>query len=167
MIDKNPYAAPDSAEPLAKKAFPPFEVRGQYLLIESGAHLPQRCIKTNEEVPVGQRVDHVFQWAPSFRLALRYRQCRLTFYLSERKQREIKRVKTAGWFLLICGGLVPLVAAVLGGGVTGRSGALLALPGGIALLAATQTMSQLRIVRFRDGRYWVHGFSKEFLQSLR
>lgn len=164
--DSNPYRIPETDE-LDLRDHPPFEVRGQYVLVEPGAHLPQRCVKTNEEVESEHRVDYTFRWAPSFRPAWRYHRCQLTFYVCEQKQRELARLKTVGWVLLICGGVAQLVAFLLGWGAIGRSGALLILPGGIAVLAMTQSMSYLRIVRFRNGRYWLHGCSPAFLQSIR
>ncbi len=164
LIEPNPYAPPESET--AHVSYPACEVRGQYVLVESGTHLPQRCIKTNREVPLQQQVHKVFKWAPSFRPAWRYRRCVLTFYVRAEKQREVRRNRFAGWLLLFTG-----VAALLGGfaagyGSLGNSGGILAMLGGIVLVSASRSLSYLQIVRFRDGRYWVTGCGREFRESL-
>jgi hypothetical protein len=42
------------------------------------------------------------------------------------------------------------------------SGAMLAILGALVLLSATKH-SYLRVVRYRDGRFWVTGFGHDFL----
>ena len=113
-----------------------------------------RCCATNAECgPADQRV-RKFSFAPSFRLVITRRKCRLFYCLckTRRGYNFWSRVLAVSiflaglWFEL---GLPLLLALVFA-----------------FIIYSGSASDGLKVVKFRDGEFWIKGFHAGFLDSL-
>lgn len=163
--ETNPYAPPmidpGNAPELPRQKF---EVRGPCLVVESGAHLPMRCVKTNETVTAEQMIEHEFRYSPPYRIALRTKMCALKFYVSERKRRQRWLVRVIGGALVVVGLALQAVGYLIHNNATSAYGVPLGLCGALIIISAMSN-NYLRVVQYRDGRFWVTGFDRAFLAA--
>jgi len=150
--DLNPYAAPrlvpDAPLPEAELL-----VDGNCLVVGSRVILPQRCIFTNEAVWPGDRIRRRLDWAPTFRLVLRHRHCYVSYYVNRRHRHRQYLTRT----LL---GLLAMAVTWLLLGIASLW-VLCLIP--VAVVAVPR--DGMRVVAYRDGRFWITGFGDAFLHS--
>ena len=161
MHDSNPYAPPATNPLLERPAeYPPVEVRRSCLVLASGMQLPQRCIKTNRPAAPSELIEERFRYAVPWMLSPKY--CTVKFFVSADKQQELRRKRLSGVILVLTGIAIQVFGLFSMIGGLSSSGAVLAILGVLVLLTATK-YSYLRVVRYRDGRYWLTGFCRKFL----
>ena len=178
-METNPYQSPQTslaAWPDVRLAGLP-AVDGEYLVVASGTVLPPVCVKTNQPVSEDDLVRRRFYWctpwiailiaASGLLLILAYflvrRKCSLTFGLHPRVRRKYRRrillkaVAAIALFLAI-----PLAAGV-------DSAALIMTVSVLFLVAVVALFvgnSPLSVVKYREGMFWIRGFSGEFLANV-
>jgi hypothetical protein len=182
MSEVNPYAPPVS---LAPPSLPPsvlFRREGNHVVIRDGAHLPARCVRTNQPVePNGWTRRKRMTWMPSWVWLLLLvhlivliivglcvqKKAWLTYSMTKGVRKGyiwrvgVSLIALIGGMALGMAGLVNMRAswgwpAVAVGGVMFLGGAIV----------AACFHSPLRVTRHRDGEFWIKGCSPEFLDSL-
>lgn len=153
-LEANPYAPPKVASELPDSR-PSVLVDGRFLVVGRIAALPSRCVITNASASSADRRTRHFDWAPSFRLVLRRRRCRLSYCISSKPRNVNYVLKTAI-------GTVAFAVAFL---FVGYYAVLLSPV--IAVYVAALPADRLRVVNERDGRFWIAGCGEEFLQSCK
>ncbi len=150
--DLNPYASPTVVQ---DALLPPTElfVDGNCIVVGSQADLPQRCIFTDEAVSPTDRRRRRLDWAPTFRLVLRHRHCYLSYCVNRRRRHRQYRSR-----ILLGLVAVGVIWVVLGNQF------IWVLPI-VPIVLASLPMDAVRVVAYRDGRFWVTGFSDAFLRS--
>jgi len=148
----NPYASPSIVDDVPA-AQPEWLVDGNCIVVGSLAILPQRCIFTGEEVASDDRRRRRLDWAPTFRLVLRHRHCYVSYCVNRRHRYLQYRIR-----LLFA--LLAMAATWL---VLGNN-FLWVLPV-IPAVSVAIPMDSLRIATYRNGRFWIAGFSAEFLAA--
>lgn len=175
-MDENPYQSPTTVS----RAFPTdggFRVEGKLLVVVTGAVLPPICVKTNRPVSQQDLVTRQYSWCSSWwaflilvsglLLVLVYflvrKKCTLTFGLDpavKRKYRLRNLAKVVAVIALffalpfVAGtNSMPAIVVVL----------LLFLGSIVALLIGNSALS---VTKYRNGEFWLHGCSFEFLDGL-
>ena len=150
--EMNPYASPRvRVEKVAQAPTPRGRIEGDCVVIRSGGVLPMRCCATNAECgPADQRV-RKFSFAPSFRLVIARRKCRLFYYLCKTRRGYIFWSRVLAVSIFFAGiwlgvGLLALVFAFI--------------------IYSGSASDGLKVVKFRDGEFWIKGGHAGFLDSL-
>lgn len=172
----------DSQQPTAHPFFfkaPPlgYYVEGNELVVRDGAVLPAVCVKTNQPVPTDDLAKEEFTWCTPWigllfvisgpLLILLYFLIRKRFALTYglhpdyRKQRR-KRTMIKSLVAVVLFLTMPFLAAI--------DNMVLIAIAVIALIVAVITIfvgnSPLSVTKHSEGRFWVKGFSPEFLARL-
>ena len=170
MSQDNPYAvselyslaesAGDSFDLFDSKQF---RVEPPYIVCGKKIQLPEVCVlsgETDDLVPARKSV-----CLQSWKFEFFRRECKASFFLSRRKRRQL-RYAYFGGFLICCAGILLAVVLLQ----TQFSG--IAIPVGIMLFFAgayVHSRSTVPLVisrRERGQKFWLKGFSPEFLESL-
>jgi hypothetical protein len=181
-VAANPYKAPaDLAGALAHDDARKFYREGEFLVVRDGAELPNRCIHTNEEVPVsGWRKKKQIAWTPQWVILmilfsplvllllalLVQKKAKIIYSMSPtaRKRLVRKRLVWLGIFAL------GVVVAVIGGNLSSSDASLLAIFGGILMgiigIIGSLVQHPLAVKGHRDGRFTLKGFCPAYLSSL-
>lgn len=152
-----------------------FSVDNDRLVVTSETELPAYCIIRNEPVDVAQGKWVTLYWAPQLAyllmlggpigflaVSLLRKQCRLRFYLSKEIRWRYTRSLLIRWLIviqLIVGSIVWAVAA--NGPVWLIAASLFSL---VILVFGNEP---LKVESHRDGKFWISGFSQEYLERLR
>ena len=148
----NPYATPRSPVKIAA-TLRGARVDGNCVVVNSGIELPLRCVATNVDCSAADRKLRKLSYAPSFRLVVRRRNCHFFRCLSPSRKNRYLLIRTlvfTGFFAtlwIVCGMI------------------LVAGPIAAAFLLTVQP-DRLRIVAYKNGEFWIKGFSANFLESL-
>ncbi len=162
---ENPFAAPGvAAVTVDERRFGDHEVKvcGRYLVVGQEAILPDRCVVDNLPADASLRRSVSFRWAPSFRLALAYSRCRMSFAIGKACRRRQRRVAAIGSVLgllftfLTLAFWQPVMPVWLGVVVN-------------VVLFVTLWMrcfeSPLRLVHVSEGQFWIRGCGSDFLNQ--
>jgi hypothetical protein len=179
-MSANPYESPMAdTEPTAPSRQQRACVDGEFLVISASAVLPKRCVKTNRPLADSDLRRNYLFTSPRWRLLAVYlllgplfagpvylmvsKRCKLTYGLDaavEERYRRSRRVNGIIVLLLFC---ETLILAVTHNGLACGLFALLCL---IAALGHQFGHEPLRIVKHRDGRFWIAGCCDEFLAGI-
>ena len=162
MQSPNPYEPPATESVLEESELPRIFVDGPHLVIASETELPRRCIKTNQLVSERNAVRQTLPWrGRSFRFTLSTKECEIIWYASSWIVRKLLVRRIAEWlfwpafvfpiFFLTQGGIWP--KAMLGFAI-------------IMLLLLVIMKQPLRVVEYKQHRFWITGCCPEFLESL-
>lgn len=159
----NPYEPPKSAVQSRAAGPGDFTVEGDQLVCGPAARLPRRCIITNETIP------------PAMDAKLRRREivtgqlfkpnCWVEYSLSAKVRREQLAVRCAGVAVMILGFAFSLAKI---GGLHSWP-----VPSGLLFLWIMVGLiifsrgTALRMVAYREGRFWLKGCGPAFLASLK
>lgn len=163
MNSNNPYAAPDDTpEPVDGDL--EFLVQDDLLIAGQSVFLPDRCIFTNQPTPWRNRVTTRLSWYGRFgQIVIRTKRCRISFALCN-ASRISWRIQKGGGAILFLGVAVLLVTAV---GTSLLPKAIAAILIGTGWFMKYRLQSpRLKIVRSENGRFWIAGLSREFLDEL-
>ena len=152
-------------------------VEGKHLVVVDGAVLPQRCIKTNEPVAEPGRTKTLYWANPLILVAflinailgivlylvLRKR-CRITYAMSSRMRTAYLYRRLVAVMVWVRGFALAIVGALKGRLELLVIGIGLCLAGLILTLAFTTV---LNIAKYRDGRFYLRGCGKPFLDAIR
>lgn len=150
----NPYAAPISSTMQRAPTGEP-RIEGNCIVVSSWIVLPMRCIATNVPCDTSKQQLAKLSYAPTFRLVLRRRYCRLTFC----------RTYSGLWIRA----LLSVALFSMFSMVAYFSASVFILFLAMALAAVPfipQSPNRLKIVKHKDGEFWIKGFHADFLQSL-
>ena len=150
--DFNPYSSPgvpaSVLQPIREA-----RVDGRCIVVNSGTQLPLRCVTTNVDCSHDDLRARLLSYAPSFRLVVSRRRCRVFRCLSAARRKRHLFVR-----LLLAIGILPLLWFFCG----------MVIVAGI--LATTLFMAlppdRLKVVNYRNGEFWIEGFSEDFFDSL-
>lgn len=148
----NPYASPRGRIAKGTKAQAEgARIEGVCVVIRSGAELPMRCCTTNAECGLADQVIREFRYAPSFRLVIKRRNCRMIYYLCKSRREYFFWSRVLAVAILFLGlwfgfGLLAFVI--------------------LLLILGTVSRDRLRVVKFSDGEFWIRGFNADFLDTL-
>ena len=154
-MDDNPYSPPRDVQDRVLYQ-PSFWVDGQYLVVQNGTHLPQRCVLTNDPATADDRLTRVLDATQSFKLVIRPQTCLLTYYRKSKPNRP---------FLRGFGGVLILMLVLVSSFFVGNF-AIALIP--IAFWyrdAGRQSLAPLRVANAKDGQFWISGCCKEFIES--
>lgn len=153
-MEDNPYSPPRTLQERFLYQ-PSFRVDGQYLVVQNGTHLPQRCVLTNETATADDRLTRVFDATQSFKLVIRPQTCLLTYYRKSKPNRPFLRC--FGWLLIL---MLVLISSFFVGNF-----AIALIP--IVLWyrdVGRQSLDPLRVANAKDGQFWISGCCKEFIE---
>jgi hypothetical protein len=205
MSEPDPYAPPATSEITPACPAHGFRRDGEFVVVRTGAVLPQRCIQTNE--PIGQgdwskekKLHGSPKWAglctalPYLTLLLLqnwlpsifkdyfavvivammigsvaiasifHKTCFITYGLKGSVQRKQRRTRLIFVGLLGLAGVALMLCAFLGHFIW----VFIVLLGMVIVisLSAVRLSRFIRVIRYRDGEFWLKGCSPEFLDSL-
>ena len=182
-MSDNPFASPaEAANPyapnLASSLPLGIEIQGDCLVAPSGIRLPARCVRTNEPTTPGDERRKTYYFAPSWVfvlilvnivvLAIVYflirKPCEIAFSESPTSRRKrhtrvfvCSLVSAALFFGIILAAAFDSVGPIV----------LTVILFFISLIVlALMTQGPLKIVRNENGRFWIKGFSPEYLNDL-
>ena len=174
-MSDNPYASLSLPEPTSDTSHTDsieVDVDSGRLLVGEETTLPQRCVITNLPGPRLRLVRQQLVWSGRpFQVVVSSRTCQLNYYVLPRIRRQTGLRKLGGG--LVIAGITLLLALLFGIDLSDSPTAAIPLAAGaIAIVvggAWLQTLAavDLRVVRYRDGRFWISGCGTEFLTSLR
>lgn len=152
----NPYAVGHEIEEAS------FEVQGRQLVVLPGTVLPDICIYT------GKRVG----WSSQVREVLRYRSagsvlskpCRIQYGVSWGIRLRIWALTACGGVFLI-GALTALTTLLFGGLIEVVVSCVVVLVSGVFAFYS-KAPRRLKVVACEDGRFWIEGFSDQFLTAV-
>lgn len=148
----NPYASPSIVDDRSAPRGD-WSVDGNCIVATSGTSLPQRCIFTGQQVTPSDRRRCRLDWTPTFRLVLRPRSCYLSYCVNrEHRHRQYRN-------RIVLAAIAMLVAWLLLG--KEFSWVLIFIP----VVSAAVPLDNVRAVAYRDGRFWITGFSRAFLAA--
>ena len=154
--ESNPYAPPRSRitppQPVAVA-----RVEGNCIVVKSGSRLPMRCIVSNVPCSSSDQKKLKLRYAPSFRLVITHKTCLMHRCLSakRRKRQYLIRISLIG---TICAVVLAFTGFSIVAGITA---------GGIsAACFSTASLDPLKIVKHKNGEFWITGFHDDFLDSL-
>jgi hypothetical protein len=180
----NPYQSPatDSAFPYGGSlddgglGCPPV-VEGKCLVVASGTILPAVCVRTNQPVSKDDLLRKQFDWCTpwvallvlvsALLVIIAYfvlrKRCWLTFGLHPELRKKYRRrmiFKVVVVLALIAAiVLFASMDAPVGVGIT-----IILLV--VAVIALFIGNSPLKVAKYRQGRFWIKGFSEEYLASM-
>lgn len=144
----NPYAAPILSTDNRSQTRGS-RIEGNCIVVSEWTVLPMRCISTNMPCNTSKKWLLTLSYAPSFRLMLKRRYCRLTYC----------QANDSFWIRAL------LAVAIFSSLAIARfSWITAAVIAAIPLL--TKFPNRLKVVKYRDGEFWIKGFHNDFLQSL-
>lgn len=150
--EMNPYASPRGRIVKSSKAQAEgARIEGGCVVIRSGGVLPMRCCATNAECGPADQTIRKFSYAPSFRLVIARRNCRMTYYLCKSRREYFFWSRVLAVTILFVGlwfgfGLLAFVF--------------------LLVILGTVTRDRLRVVKYSDGEFWIRGFNADFLDAL-
>lgn len=176
-MDPNPYKPPIVTDVMPGPPRPDVGVTGKFLVVRSGAELPQRCVHTNQKVTELDMQHKWFEWcSPWVALSVLIsvcitvvlyfvlrKRCELTFGLSPEIRRKY-RTRIAIKLLITIGLFFAIVAAA-----AAENDALIGLSVllfFVAIIVLLVGNSPLRVTSYRDGEFYIKGCSAEFLAQL-
>jgi hypothetical protein len=151
-------------------------VEGKFLVIRDDTVLPNRCVKTNEEVDA-KPVKKTLYWShPALALLILVnflvflivalivrKKCQVTYYLSE-DQKSRRRIKIASAsFISLLALVVGIVLAMDDQWIGLIVGLIVCL---FAIICAAVFASTMRIAKVKGREFWISGATPVFLQSL-
>lgn len=162
MQPSNPYEPPQTDSALEELETPRIYVDGPHLVIASGTELPPRCIKTNQSVSENDAVHQTLQWrGRTFHFTVSNKECEIVWYATPWivwKSRIRKIAELLMWaafvfplFFLTEDKIWP--KAMMGFAI-------------VMLSLVVMLKRELRIVNYRNNRFWIEGCCPEFLESL-
>ena len=174
-MDINPYQSPatDFFSASFERCGERPVVDGKYLVVTSGMVLPSVCVRTNQPVGEGDLVRKSFRWCSPWvlplilvnplLLLLAYfilrKKCSLTFGLHPSVRQKYRRrvlFKVAAVFATF---FAVLVSAVKGWDAAWFTSMVLGMSSVVALSIGN---SPLKAVKYRQGMFWIKGFSPTF-----
>lgn len=177
-MDTNPYKPPVALDTFSGKPDAgTICVEGKYLVVCSGAVLPQRCVKTNQKITEQDMRHKTFEWCSPW-VALSFlisgcimivlyfvfrRKCSLTFGIHpsvRKKYRNRLIFKVLATVALLVS--LPFVAATDSGGLIAAVLILFIF----AFIASFIGNSPLSIAKHREGEFWIKGCCQEFLHQI-
>jgi uncharacterized protein YneF (UPF0154 family) len=179
-MDTNPFQTPETGFDVTPAARLPGLPRaeGDFLVVASGTVLPPLCVKTNQPVSQRDLVRKQFDWCSPWVallilvnllvLIIVYfivrKRCSLTFGLAPQVRKAYRRrmlVKIAAVIALFFA--IPFSAA-LDSNIAIVIVVVLLLAGIVALFIGN---SPLRVTKYREGMFWIKGFSPEYLAGFK
>ena len=157
-------------------------IDGDALVLPSGCTMPSKCVKTNQPVSESDMIFANLGWAPKsvglwallgtpFLIVAHFANrelCTITYGLN-RRQRIKNVVYTIAKILSSAG----LLAATIGLSIIPSNDRFITPLIWITFILFLASIviifignSPLRVVEYRDGLFWVKGFSQEFLDDL-
>ena len=177
-MDTNPYQSPLADAVAADHALATGPlVDGKCLVLVSGTILPAHCVRTNQAVTEGDMTRKRFDWAAPWVallilvnvivLLLVYflvrKKCFLTFGLHPSVRRKYRnRLLLKALIAIALFFAIPVTAAI-------ESTAAIVVAAVLFIVAVVSLFignSPLRVVRYREGKFWIKGFSDEYLASI-
>ena len=148
----NPYASPSSRAANHAK-IRNGRVDGKCVVVTNGTELPLRCVVTNANCDATDQRLRKLRYAPTFRLVISHRSCRLLCCVSAaRRKRRLLLLTVA--FLGIVGTFWMLFGELVIGGIVA------------AVFVLAVPPDRLKIVNHRNGEFWIKGFNGDFLDSI-
>jgi len=175
-MSTNPYEPP--LVDVAVVATPQIRTDGMYLIVDSGAELPRRCVKTNQPISEQDMKRRDMYWHPSWViiviimsipigllvLFLVRKRCRIVYGLHPDVRRRylifilVKLLISVALFVAL------VLAAVVWNAEVAM--AILLVVSLVSLLAIFIGNAPLRVTNWRQGAFWIKGCSREFLLSI-
>ena len=176
----NPYSTPTTTDIPQIEVLPYFR-RGNLLFIRDGAELPNRCIRTNEEIDgMGWHKRKLLTWIPQWAFlfivagflpfvllaVVLQKKAKITYSLSKHARKSLFRKRCIGLGLMAFGVLGAFAAAKF---IESDAGIFIIL--GCILMAfvgliISISVNALVVRGAKDGWFHVKGCSEEFLAGL-
>ncbi|QDU55381.1 hypothetical protein Pan181_15700 [Aeoliella mucimassa] len=182
-MSNNPFQSPleQTHPPTAiadKPATNDIQVDGNCLVVKPGAVLPNRCIRTNEPTPPQDRRRQTLYWLPVWLVVVAVltlpllpivyfgtrKVCTIT-YSESRKSRARRHAFVVHAILvgigLFLGMLISTSHGMWNASVVTTVGFLFTL-----IVTAFAARGPLKITRHNNNRFWINGFSSEYISAL-